>query len=54
MNTSLKIPVDKQYERYGKEYRIEYLHRQRLWLRYKIKYTINNAKYGILQYIKST
>lgn len=54
MNTSLKIPVDKQYEKHGKGYRIEYLHRQRLWAKYKIKYFINNAKYNILQYNKST
>lgn len=48
----IKIPVDKQYQRNGKLYEIEYKHRAHMWVQYKIKYIINNKDYGLKTYNK--
>lgn len=54
MNTSLKPIRIYQYERYGKEYYIEYKHRIRLKQQYNIQYPINPAKYDIKPYNKAS
>lgn len=46
----IKIPVEKYYKKYGKEYEIELRHKINLWCRYKIDYKIDNTKYGLKSY----